>query len=226
MKRAVKIFIAVYLAVFMCVSGGISALAITWETDHSFQLVTIDKDHAPENTAFADVLIKDKWHDKYAVDFNEENGTLLGVGKDCGLAKYEDGGYTSLLLRHNCAVFDYSLQDRIFYLLIREQLYDRYRTVKVAYCDKEGNILRVTNDVRVARASYDGAVYSFEADGDSLSCSVSKVTELHLNISFIIIMFLPIVIILILILKAIKKANLKKTIKRIQSGEVDNERKE
>lgn len=230
MKRAAKFFIAVYCALLICFMGGITAFAVTWDIDHSFHVVTIDKAKAPENTAFADVLIKDKWHDKYAVDFNEENGKLLGVGKDCGLAKYEDNGYTSLLLRHNCAVFDYSFQDSIFYSLIREQLYDRYRKVKVAYCDKDGNILGVTDEIKVPRASYDKAVYSFEADGKSLSCSVSEVKELHLGISFLVFMLLLIAVLFFLIFRRrriwAEKAAAKKMIKRIQSGETDNERKE
>lgn len=228
MKRAVKpLFIIVFFTAFMCVFCCMTAFAVTWDIDHSLQSVMIDKDKAPENTAFADVLIKDKRHDKYAAKFNEENGKSLGVGKDCGLAKYEEDGYTSLLLRHNCAVFDYSLQDRIFESMIREHLYDRYRTVKVAYCDKDGNILGVTNEIKVARASYDKAVYSFEADGESLSCSVSKGTELHLSISFLVFMFLIIAVMLFFIFRKIRicaeKADTKKMIKRIQSGGIDNE---
>ncbi len=107
MKRAFKAFIAVYFTVIMCFMGGMTAFA--WNVDTLHQ--NIELKNAPEGTAFADILLKDKKNDKYAVDFNEENGKLLGVGKDCGLAKYEEGGYTSMLLRHNCAVFENAEQN-------------------------------------------------------------------------------------------------------------------
>ena len=203
-----------------------TTVGVTWDIDHSFHVVTVDIDKAPEKTAFADVLIKDKWHDKYAVDFNVENAGLLGVGRDCGLAAYDTDGYTSLLLRHNCAKSDYSLYGSIFYSLIREKLYDRYRTVRVAYCDKDGDILGVTDEVKVERASYDKAVYSFKADGESLSCSVSKLTEQHFPISIVILMLILLGVLLLTAVKLIKKAQTAKMIKRIQSGETDNERKE
>lgn len=229
MKRVFKTLIAVYFAVIMCAFSGISAFAVTWEIDHSWQLIQFGKENVPEGTVFADILIKDKWHDKYAVDFNEENGKLLDLKKDCGLANYDEDGYTSLLLRHNCAMFEYSLQECVFYSLIKEKLYNRYRTVKVAYCDKDGNILGVTNVVKVKHASHKKAIYIFDADSGSLSCAVSKAPKLRLGISFVIFMAVLLVIffiiILIAIMKWLEKVNTKKMIKRIQSGEIDNERK-
>ena len=227
MKRAAKALVAVYFALFMCIFGGMTAFAVTWDIDHSWQLIRFDEDKVPEGTAFADILIKDKWHDKYAVDFNEENGEALGVDKDCGLAKYDKDGYTSLLLRHNCAMFDYSIQGNIFYSLIREKLYNRYRTVKVAYCDKDGNVLGVTDAVKVKLASHKNAVYSFDVEGESLSSSVSKAPELRLGISDVIIITILLVLIILIILRRIikytEKANTKRMIKRIRSGEDDNE---
>ena len=101
MKRVIKALIAVYCMAFMCIFGGIDAFARKHEPDR----LRVEFGEVPDGTVFADILVKDRWHDKYAIDFNEENGALLGVGKDCGLAKYDKNGYTSLLLRHSCAEF-------------------------------------------------------------------------------------------------------------------------
>ena len=146
MKRTVKALIAVYFTVFMCVFGGISAFA--WDVDTRSQDIVLK--NVPEGTAFADILVKDKKNDKYAACFNEENGRLLGVGKDCGLAGYEEDGYTSMLLRHNCAVFekaDLSEHSSVSFKLNEEnnKLFNHFRRIKVACCDKDGNILGVTD---------------------------------------------------------------------------------
>ena len=68
MKRAVKVFIAVYCVLFMCFFGGMTAFA--WDVDIRYQ--NIELKNAPSGTAFADILVKDRKNDKYAADFNEE----------------------------------------------------------------------------------------------------------------------------------------------------------
>lgn len=174
MKRTVKILIAVYLAVFMCVFGGINAFA--WDVDTRRQNITLK--NAPEGTAFADILVKDKKNDKYAVDFNEENGDLLGVGKDCGLAKYSKDGYTSMLLRHNCAVFekaDNSDSMNVVFGLTKEnnELFNHFSQIKVVCCGKDGNILGITNEVKVKYVFWGMPDYRIEANGSSLICEVN-----------------------------------------------------
>ena len=71
------------------------------------------------------------------------------------------------------------------------------------------------------------AVYSFDVEGESLSSSVSKAPELRLGISDVIIITILLVLIILIILRRIikytEKANTKRMIKRIRSGEDDNE---
>jgi len=213
---------------FMCIFGGIDAFA--WHVDTRSQDIALK--NAPEGTAFADILVKDKKNDKYAVDFNEENGRLLGVGKDCGLAGYDEDGYTSMLLRHNCAVFekaDLSEHSSVSFKLNEEniKLFDHFRRIKVACCDKEGNILSITNDVSVKNVFWGMPYYRIEVNGRSLSCEVNTGPPYFMMVLVpaAFILFAVIVIAAIIIKRAVRKAGTAGMIKRIQSGEVDNERK-
>ena len=229
-KRTAKALIAVYFAVIMCFMGCMTAFA--WNVDTLRQ--SIELENPPDGTAFADILVKDKKNDKYAVDFNEENGKLLGVGKDCGLAKYEESGCTSMLLRHNCAVFeraDTSGSLNVIFRLKEENntLFNHFRRIKVAYCDKDGNILGVTDEAEFELIIFNTpAAYSIEANGSSLVCRV-KTGPPYYMIVVVPLFVLVTVILLITVIIAIRvrrKTQTARMIKRIQSGEVDNERKE
>lgn len=225
-KRTAKALIAAYFAVIMCFMGCMTAFA--WNVDTLRQ--SIELENAPEGTAFADILVKDKKNDKYAVDFNEENGKLLGVVKDCGLAKYEESGYTSMLLRHNCAVFESSEQTHTVLKLKEENstLFDHFSSIKVAYCDEDGNILGITNEVKIKKSFWGMPAYTIAANGSSLTCDVNNGPP-YFMLVLVPVMFIALAVVIIALVitaKLSKKLRLKKSIKRIQSGELDNERKE
>ncbi len=230
MKRVIKALIAVYCMAFMCIFGGIDAFARKHEPDR----LRVEFGEVPDGTVFADILVKDRWHDKYAIDFNEENGRLLGVGKDCGLAVYEEDGYTSMLLRHNCAVFekaDLSEHSSVSFKLNEEnnKLFNHFRRIKVACCDKDGNILGVTDVSGVEAVHFNTpAYYRIEANGRSLSCEVTTGPPYFMMVLVpaAFILFAVIVIAAIIVKRAVRKAGTAGMIKRIQSGEVDNERKQ
>ncbi|WP_294410795.1 hypothetical protein [uncultured Ruminococcus sp.] len=225
-KRTAKALIAIYFAVIICFIGGITAFA--WNVDTLHQSIALE--NAPEGTVFADILVKDKKNDKYAVDFNEENGKLLGVGKDCGLANYDTDGYTSMLLRHNCAVFESSEQKHTVLKLKEENstLFGHFRSIKVAYCDKDGNILGTTNEVKVKKVTWGMPAYTIKANGSSLTCDVNQ-GPAYFMIVLVPVMFIALALIItavVITARLSKKLRLKKSIKRIQSGEVDNEQNE
>lgn len=127
MKAFIKSFIAILFTLTMCIFGSMNAY--TWaNNDYSF---TIMYSNAPEGTAFADILFKNKEDDKYGigkdgenpcsivnlehyeeetnegyVGYNHSNYTVqertIELDKNCELAKY-DGGYTSLMFRRKLA---------------------------------------------------------------------------------------------------------------------------
>ena len=229
MKRAVKSSIAVCFAIIMCLFGGTSAFAYNVNT----RVQSIEIKNAPDGTAFADILVKKRWHDKYAVDFNDENAQLLGVNGECGLAKYAEDGFTSMLLYHNCAVFDEAdISERssvIFTLNVENnELFNHFRKIKVAYCDKFGNVLGVTE---TAKFEFEWlgtpAVYYIQANGDSLACKVSKGPPYYLLFFLLLGSVLLVMIIFVLVGKRIlRRRETSEMIERIQSGVVDDERKE
>ena len=228
-KRTLYRLIAVITALLIAVLSGSTAV-YAWAVDTRYQSLTLS--NVPEGTAFADILVKDKNGDEYAVDFNEENAGLLGVDRDCGLAAYDTDGYTSLLLRHNCAVFRevrHSEQiDESFILNAdNSELFNRYHHIKVAYCGKNGNILGVTDEVKVKYVLFDMPAYDIQADGQSLSCRVETGPPYYLLVLISLGLILLIAVIAVSIaVKLIKKAQTERMIKRIQSGEVENEREE
>ena len=230
MKRAVKAFIAVYCVLFMCFFGGITVYA--WNTDTRYQ--NIELKNATSGTAFADILVKDRKNDKYAADFNEENAQLLGVTKDCGLAAYDTDGYTSMLLRHNCAVFDKAdlTEHSCVYSKLNvdnNKLFNHFRKIKAAYCDKDRNVLGVTDEVKIEAVVFNTpAAYIIQTDGEPLSCRISTGPPYYMMVVVPVFVLLP-AIVLIAVITAVRvkrKADTAKMIKRIQSGEADNERKE
>ena len=229
-KKTAKAIIAVYFAVFMCIFGGINAFA--WDTDTSHLEISFGE--VPEGTAFADILVKGKWEEKY-MDFNVYNGSVLGVDSSCELAKYDEDGYISLFLKHKSITLeqvDMSPESENKHMefapeMGTEKLFDHYRHIKVAYCDKDGNILGITNEVRVKSVSFGKAAYTIKADGSKLTCNVKT------GLAFYMLILIPIVGILLVaaaLIKLLKRSIQKKqsadSIKRIQSGETDNERKE
>ena len=229
MKLTVKALIAVYFAVFMCVFGGMTAFA--WNVDTRQQ--NIELKNVPEGTAFADILVKDGKNDKYAVEFNEENGKLLGINKNCGLAGYNEGGYTSMLLRHNCAVFERVelSQQQYTSLMLKEdnsEIFNHFQSIKVAYCDKDGNVLGVTKKAKFDKLRFNIGAYNITANGNELTCSISTGPPYYMMIIAPLLVIVPAFFTTagIIISRARKKAQSAKMIKRIQSGEVDNERKE
>ena len=230
MKKAVKVIIPLLLAVGLGIFSFYNYID-GYVVDSSHLKMKFGE--VPAGPEFADILVKDKKNDKYAACFNEENGRLLGVGKDCGLAGYDEEGYTSMLLRHNCAVFekaDLSEHSSVSFKLNEEnnKLFNHFRRIKVACCDKEGNILGVTDVAGFEAVHFNTpAYYRIEVNGSSLSCEVTTGPPYFMMVLVpaAFILFAVIVIAAIIIKRAVRKAGTAGMIKRIQSGEVDNERK-
>ncbi|MBP5580584.1 MAG: hypothetical protein J6X85_02130 [Ruminococcus sp.] len=231
MKRAAKAVIAVYFAVVMCIFSGINAFAWNVDTSH----LDISFGEVPEGTVFADILVKGKWEENN-MDFHVYNGSVLGVDENCELAKYNEDGYTSLFLKHKGTTLeqvDLSPESKNKHMEFAvevgtEKLFNHYRHIKIAYCDKDGKILGTTNEVKVEKVTWGNPYYKIEANGSSLTCDVNR-GPAYFMIVLVPVAFIFLAVILIAVIitaKLTRKAKIKNSIKRIQSGEVDNERKE
>lgn len=230
MKRAAKAVIAVYFAVVMCIFGGVNAFAWNVDTSH----MDISFGEVPEGTAFADILVKGKWEENN-MDFHVYNGSVLGVDENCELAKYNEDGYTSLFLKHKGTTLeqvDLSPESKNKHMEFAvevgtEKLFNHYRHIKIAYCDKDGKILGTTNEVKVEKVTWGNPYYKIEANGSSLTCDVNR-GPAYFMIVLVPVAFISIAVIVIAVIitaKLTRKVKLKNSIKRIQSGEVNDDEK-
>jgi flagellar basal body-associated protein FliL len=233
LKISIKAFIAVFFAAIICIFGCMTAFA--WDHDETWQQVRFE--NAPEGTFFVDLLVKAQKDDEYTVEFNEENGKLLGLGKDCELAKYDKDGYTSLLLRHGCAVLDYLQNDEgqyasgtahYTYNTENYKVFNKLNKVKLAYCDSKGNILMITNTAEIGYAFFKTPVmYFFKADGESLVFKFAGATYSKLRSIISVVIIAVLIAAVVLLFSFFNRKIVKRSAeKRIQSGETDNERKE
>ena len=219
MKYPVKIMITVITAVVLTVLSCTTAFA--W--DHDERWMNIESENRPYGTVMLDLLVKCSGNDEWAVDFNEETAEQLGVSKDCGLANYNKDGYTSLSLRHNC-VKKTSLGLHYIFSEDSHILFNKFKSVKIAFCDNKGNVISVSNSVKVPNATLRAPVmYLFETDGNDLSFRFGEGSWSVLrNIILIVLRTVALVILAIITIKFVKVYLPFNS----HSGETDNERKE
>jgi hypothetical protein len=226
MKRAVKVlFIAVYFAVliytFVC-------LALSGHVD--FGHMNIYFGEVPEGTAFADILVKGKAEDT-EMDFNVYNGSVLEVDRSCEIAEYNADGYTSLFLKHrgvDLEMRDLSPDSENKYMEVGggSHTLSRFRYIKLAYCDKDGNILAITKKTEVKKTPLNDFTYEIKADGDELSCKVFNGPRYYLFalVLWAVVLFALCAAVIIIKEKIAERQSAKMRIP-IQSGEADNESK-
>lgn len=207
MKRTVKAFAAAFFAAFMCIFGSINAFA--WDHDETWLRVHING--APEGTAYVDLLLKDMKNDSTAVDYNEEyekymGGDRAGLKRDCGLAKYNEDGYTSMTLRHNFVMYYDTNSEEAAYSQMKMKTHDifnEHRYVRLAYCDSKGEIIGVTNEIKVPYNDFLAPVmYNFSGDGEKLSFRfggniVKKQNPVLMWTINIIVLLIPVILLIL-----------------------------
>lgn len=220
MKKRIKEAIAAIFAVFTCIFGGMNALAMglgtaEWE-------INIEYKNAPEGTVFADLLFPKKEDDRYYPDANShiidetdvcysvyaeglssESGNLLNLDKDCGLAKYDDG-YTSCMMRRYFVKGNTSksgsskLRFPVACNTDNNEVFEYYGSFKVAYCDGKGNVLGVTEPVKIKPVKVN-CLYEIKADGTKADYHVKKDGSVNLvRIVWALIIVVPVLIVLII----------------------------
>lgn len=226
MKRAVKaLFIAVYFAVLIYIFVG---MALSGHVD--FGHMNIYFGEVPEGTAFADILVKGKAEDT-EMDFNVYNGSVLEVDRSCEIAEYNADGYTSLFLKHrgvDLEMRDLSSDSENKYMEVGggSHTLSRFRYIKLAYCDKDGNILGITKETEVKKTPLNDFTYEIKADGDDLRCRFFKTPKYYLLalVLWTVVLFAVCAAVIIIKEKLAERQSAKMRIP-IQSGEADNESK-
>lgn len=187
MKRAVKaLFIAVYFAVLICVFIYVTFLTHDVDVQH----MDIYFGEVPEGTAFADILLKDS-SDELRLDLDINTNfnycALVGlipdfdIGENSEIVRYNEDDYRSLMFNHTDygSVYLEGLEiargendDYMCFGGYTQPILKHFRHIKVAYCDKDGNILGITKEIKVKKTPLNDVTYEIKADGDELSCKI------------------------------------------------------
>lgn len=240
MKKHIKAAIAVVFTVMTCILGGMNAFAMGLGTD--IWEIDIEYENAPEGTAFVDLLFPKKTDDKYYPDpttnENDEKHSVcrnvyaayLGRGNDdpiilddsCGLAVYDDG-YTSCMLKRYFVQYGSADRDKcelefsVPSNVQNQEVFEYYGSFKVAYCGENGNVLSVTEPVKV-KPSKVSCLYEIKADGTKAEYTVHRDGSVLLDkMVKVLIIGVPVVIaalIGLIVYLCTRKKNGKQSVKR------------
>ena len=197
MKKAVKVIIPLLLAI------GLGIFSI-WNYIDGY---VVDSSHlkmkfgeVPAGTEFADILVKEDWHRYPDGAVNVSFAPTLELDENCELAKYNEDGYASMILRTGLAFRSAFIH-----------IFDHIHHIKVAYCDKDGNILGITDEAEVKSAVFGMPEYTIKADGSKVEL------DTHIKLPFFWGVVLPAILGGILFIAAIviavKKSKKAKTSK-------------
>lgn len=229
MKRLFKVFSVVFIAAYLVLAGCIGLSIISSITNDarssagSDQLVYLHLENVPEGTVFADVLAKGNWERESPTYMTYEH--ILGIsGHDCEIAQYGKDGYKSLMFNTE---FFYT-GDKIDPAQPQNKIcfedwsgyFEDLPYIMVAYCDKDGNILGITEEKHIMPVFLRRVSYDLYADGDELSYKAATVSPFRDSRLWILFIAMTVCGIVYIICSRRRKKKL------LQSGETDNERKE
>lgn len=221
MKKHIKTAIAVVFTVMTCIFCGMNAFAMGLGTD--VWSIEIEYGNAPEGTAFVDLLFPEKADDIYYPDptagensekynvcryvyadyMGRGNSDPIVLDDSCGLAVCDDG-YTSCMLRRYFVKYNHAEKDKCSLEFSvpsnteNREVFEYYGSFKVAYCDEKGNVLSVTEPVKI-KPSKVSCLYEIKADGTKADYHVKKDGSVNLvRIVWALIIGVPILIALII----------------------------
>lgn len=173
MKKAVKVIIPLLLAIGLGIFSFYNYID-GYVVDSSHLKMKFGE--VPAGTEFADILVKKDWHRYPDGAVNVSFAPTLELDENCELAKYNEDGYASMILRTGLALLeDHELSpevsDKHSCLGLEtgdDDIFDHIHHIKVAYCDKDGNILGITDEAEVKSALFGMPEYTIKADGSKV----------------------------------------------------------
>lgn len=223
MKRYIRSAAVIVTALITLLCGTVTANAMgLFECE-----INIYSTNAPEGTVFADILFPKVEGDVYAPDKDSDDyrkkdvcnlvsvdNKKIELDDDCGLARYDDG-FTSCMMRRYFVGCNYADSERSNLRWseptddYNHNIFEYYRQFKVAFCDKDGNVIAVTEPVKVKLRN--NCMYEIYTDGVKAEYKVIKDGAVWLTTFIIIaIMAIPVLIISALFVVIIKKIEKKK----------------
>lgn len=211
MKKTAKLLICA-LAVVMSSVMTLDVFATDFDTA-GFDTYYISE-NAPQGTVYVDILARIDMDDENYTDFNvglnieigqdKSGSTVMGeldITSESEIVTFDEDGYVSLSFHHKQMEYVRIEEGRIYANLNTE--YDMvsackdYKKFKAAYVDSKGNVLGVTNAVRVRPT--DHTWYRFYLDGDTLK-SDNMIAGVNIGIVTFVIFAVTILILILGIL--------------------------
>lgn len=175
-----------------------------------FIVCTIDADAMPEHTCFVEALFPMQEGDSRYCLYNDRNGELTGISSESEIVQLNVEGYQSFSFHDDSAFSDLEVKpgSGIEYVYFFTQMpvdweyyYEScrlYRTMRLCYLDKDGNVLGISNSAPIYDEGMDGLkIETFgmkvegKLDGDKLETKVwwDQSTWLDRTLSKLLIFF-------------------------------------
>lgn len=229
-KKKFSIFIVSLLLMIGLIP---SVTVYAWRVDPYNFYISIDKNQMPSQTKYIDILVPLKVSDKEYISLNKENSSTYSISDDSEIVRYcDDEGFRSFLIHYKYSIININKQNNLHKPNINDSLCvkdnitiwefaNKYRKIKVAYLDENGNILSVTNSAKIStfftRNIQNGELdYRIQVNGTQLNVEIASGPPWYMFVIIIyIFVSLPFIILLFVIIHFIKKRNRKKSIKNM-----------
>lgn len=210
MKKKVFVFI-----LLICFSLAFSVTVAAFEPMWDFR-VNLDAEKMPEGTVYVELLMPISESDECYVDFNEKNGEKYNISSDSEIARLNSDGFISYTFHVLDAVSEMAPQYNEWGAIVtfapdeyadlsRKGTYDcdylaeKYKKAKFAYLDADGNVLGVSNSVKVweKRAKIQGYYLNLSLNGLELDSDFSYAPPMFLLVVLVGVYALAFVIAII-----------------------------
>lgn len=209
MKRVASIFIYIVIIITL-----LPCHVAAWVPSTSF-FCQVDTDAVPDGAVYIDLLMPIPSDNEAYTEINQPNADTYGFSNDSEIVKYNQDGFVSYTFHIIDASSDLTISDSIDYnsSIDRISKYDfeycqkNFKKIKFAYLDKDGNIISVSNSVKITTLR--AAQLRLKLSGDVLTKDVSHGPPVFLIIvipvALIIAAITSATILIIVIIKRVKK---------------------
>ena len=216
-----RVFIALYIAVLIALLGflGICFGSCIGRANSDIYHVEVELENVPEGTVFVDILAKGNWEKQRLADVDNEQ--LLGIDRNCEIVRYDKDGYKSLMFNteffyEGDKIDTERSHNHLCYGGYGMEIFKNLPYVKIAYCDKDGNILGITEEKKTTPVYLRLVQYEFDTDGEELS--YRRITH-HIYFQMWLLLLFMLMLGVVILMRMPRPENTDS----IQSGEIDNE---
>ena len=205
----------------------------------------VSEENIPENAVYADLLLPIPADDEDYTPYNSLNGSIFNFPEDSQIVQYNEDGYQSYTFHLENASSEIQLVTQISAsqtvaqvifladdrnMTIQEayeryyQFCQKYQTAKLAYLDKDGNVISVTNTVKLYKKDLLDRMpqTSIWLSGNKLSVDFNYGPPTYL---IVVIPAVLLIVIVVAIVVACVKANQKKKKKQAAKANAKKRKK-